>query len=325
MRERNNYIQPSVIEDGVAVSLVSDWASFSTTPRDEAAKGPHTRTEIIAMGASSHPINRAQLFQVILYDTNENNRESALKALASHGTEPVLSFLEAVWHSNEPARFGKQAVQNALSLLGLLRDDAPLLNPFTLHESFVNLVACSSSNRVPTLGRPDTCKAQSLALVDYIPWTPAHSSRIHLSLNEEFDTNVAIRRAERAGLDVRRFGDSLLAVEGNRWPGTDHLHVPPHISLVFCIQPDHESSSLGVVSYPIPEDSGVSSWREAVCFLVRLTRWLGQKERESSSPFPARGSSQEIETGGDEDTAWGLDDFLESTDPNPFDSKPGAE
>ena len=86
---------PALTEEGVAHGRVEEWAHFCSDAMIDKSRSGWRREQIIDLGKMSGQLPVQELLTLLTYETNENNRESALKALANHGGERVLTVLEA--------------------------------------------------------------------------------------------------------------------------------------------------------------------------------------------------------------------------------------
>ena len=234
------------------------------------------RSEIISLEHTRSAEALATLFRVIATDPNENNRESAIKALKGHGGVFVLSTLESLWFGREKARFGKGAAGTALKELGFFRNDAPVFNPMNMYKDFIGLAATLSSTTLPQRGNAAFREVVNYGMVrqQLIGFAVSDAQQIRIDAKVCFDITEAEARCTKAGLITSRLGDNALLVGGNSWPGTPERN--PEQNLVFWVESaSQRSPHLRIFSDGIPATTGVEDWQSAARHLVRIARWAG--------------------------------------------------
>lgn len=242
-----------------------------------------TRAEIKELGLSGDHKNIQTLVSILAHQTNENNRETSLRALGMLGSEEAVTALELTWHYPDDRRWvAKKAAANALREMGLWGNHYPLLNPAKLGDVLLRLETqrskIDSSQEAPDGSlrqrRSDdrVISVSDLSAAKRIQaWTPHEAGKISIETTDKFNIESALPRAERQGLYTHRKAENQIVVVGNTWPG--YRSPGPHLALEITT-----GKTCTIETDSVSENFECRNWHSCLRLLVRTSRWLGRAE-----------------------------------------------
>lgn len=209
-----------------------DWAVL-IAPDASVTQPDLTRAEINKLGRDNS-LDLVSLVKVLAATTNENNRETAAKALGELGGDHAMYALELTLLNPNSDRFmAKKAAANALRSHGLLTEDSLIFNPLNLRRDFKDLAVCSLKEDGQAITRTTQNFDSLTTFGKRGQITPDKCLGISLKIKGNFNPEQILSNAEKRELAVSLTSSGVVKISGTNWPGFQDgsLHIALEISL----------------------------------------------------------------------------------------------
>jgi hypothetical protein len=253
------------------------WTRQIDGPERLSGENPqYNRADVIALGASPSSENLSKLFQVIVAEVGENNRESAIKGLAHYGGEFVAYQLETIAHRGDSARYAQSAAIKALEALGLAPKKELIFNPDLMNEIFKGGII-SRTTTEPFRGNQSMANVMHFNQLDgdMVGFPLGEAQRFRFDFQIDFDFDRALSRFSALGLSVTQLHAKALQVEGDSFPG--FVWKKPRLNVIFRIQND---GPVSVFSDAIPNEADCRGYQAVARLVARLAVWGGGKRAQ---------------------------------------------